>query len=112
MWLCNWALGLAYPTIRQHSPRRNAAPSLPYALVRDFAFGASMIRCLGRLPALSIVLLALAGVRTADAQYFGRNKVQYERFDWRILSSDHFDLYYYPSESLRVNDAGREEERW
>jgi len=61
---------------------------------------------------LVATLLAFAAIRPADAQYFGRNKVQYERFDWRILKSDHFDLYFYPSESLKVHDAGRQSERW
>ncbi|HEY6626990.1 MAG TPA: hypothetical protein VIZ21_08540, partial [Ignavibacteriaceae bacterium] len=27
--------------------------------------------------------------------YFGRNKVHYEEFDWKILRTDHFDIYYY-----------------
>ncbi len=26
---------------------------------------------------------------------FGRNRIQYEQFDWRFLSSDNFDVYYY-----------------
>ncbi len=32
-----------------------------------------------------------------DAQfyYFGRNKVQYTEFDWHVLKTDHFDIYYY-----------------
>jgi hypothetical protein len=47
-----------------------------------------------------------------QAQYFGRNKVQYEKFDWRILKTDHFDLFFYPAESLKVHDAGRQSERW
>jgi Tol biopolymer transport system component len=62
--------------------------------------------------AFAFAFVALCGVQTADAQYFGRNKVQYEKFDWRILKSDHFDLYFYPAESLKVHDAGRQEERW
>ena len=34
-----------------------------------------------------------------DAQfYFGRNKIQYEEFDWRILKTDHFHIYYYQQE--------------
>jgi Tol biopolymer transport system component len=65
-----------------------------------------------RLAALALVFVALGDARTADAQYFGRNKVQYEKFDWRILKSDHFDLYFYPAESIKVHDAGRQEERW
>ena len=28
--------------------------------------------------------------------YYGRNKVQYTDFDWHILRTDHFDIYYYP----------------
>ena len=67
---------------------------------------------IGRAAAFALVLAAGAGVQTAHAQYFGRNKVQYEKFDWRIVKSDHFDLYFYPAESLKVHDAGRQEERW
>lgn len=48
----------------------------------------------------------------ATAQYFGRNKVQYEKFDFRILRTPHFDEYFYPAESLVTNDAGRLAERW
>jgi WD40 repeat protein len=48
----------------------------------------------------------------AEAQYFGRNKVQYESFDFRILQTDHFDLYYYPAERNAAQIAGRMAERW
>jgi hypothetical protein len=65
-----------------------------------------------RLAASWLAITAIVGVRTADAQYFGRNKVQYEKFDWRILKTDHFDLYFYPAESIKVHDAGRQSERW
>ncbi len=27
--------------------------------------------------------------------FFGRNKVQYEDFNWKIIKTDHFDIYYY-----------------
>ena len=65
-----------------------------------------------RLAALALAFIASGAVQTAHAQYFGRNKVQYEKFDWRILLTDHFDLYFYPAESLKVMDAGRQSERW
>src|SRR3954454_2776198 len=63
---------------------------------------------------LLMVSLTLARVLAsrASAQYFGRNKVQYERFTWKILRSDHFDNFFYPAESLIVHDAGRMAERW
>ncbi len=32
----------------------------------------------------------------AQFTYFGRNKVQYEVFDWQVLKTEHFDIYYYP----------------
>jgi Tol biopolymer transport system component len=28
--------------------------------------------------------------------YFGRNKIQYDDFQWQILKTDHFDVYFYP----------------
>ena len=67
-------------------------------------------RFIGR--AMLALLLAGTFSASAHAQYFGRNKVQYEKFDWRILKTDHFDLYFYPAESLKVHDAGRQSERW
>jgi len=60
----------------------------------------------------ALLTLLVASPSSAGAQYFGRNKVQYEKFDWRILRSDHFDNFFYPSESLIVHDAGRMAERW
>jgi len=32
----------------------------------------------------------------AQGYYFGRNKVQYTKFDWQILKTRHFDIYFYP----------------
>ena len=59
---------------------------------------------------LGALLIALPG--SGGAQYFGRNKVQYEKFDFHIMKTSHFDLYFYPAESLVVHDAGRMAERW
>jgi len=48
----------------------------------------------------------------ANAQYFGRNKVQYDHADVRVLATEHFDLYY-PHEDLPAAlTAGRLAERW
>lgn len=71
-----------------------------------------MTRSLSRSAAFVLALLAFGGVQRASAQYFGRNKVQYETFDFRILKTPHFELYYYPAESLATRDAGRMAERW
>ena len=57
-------------------------------------------------------LLALAVPLPADAQYFGRNKVNYDDFDWRILHTEHFDVYAYQGMDTVAIDAGRMAERW
>jgi Tol biopolymer transport system component len=64
-----------------------------------------------RVTALLAALL-LCFVSTASAQYFGRNKVQYERFDFKVLNTEHFDIYYYPEEEAAVKLAARMAERW
>ena len=46
------------------------------------------------------------------AQYFGQNKVRYEDYDFRVLKTPHFDIYYYERESRAVDDVGRMAERW
>lgn len=38
----------------------------------------------------------LSSAALAQFFFFGRNKVQYTEFDWRVLKTDHFDIYYYP----------------
>jgi hypothetical protein len=43
-------------------------------------------------------LLSLGGAPILVAQYyyFGRNKVQYTEFQWKVLKTKRFDIYYYP----------------
>ncbi|HSJ64437.1 MAG TPA: BamA/TamA family outer membrane protein [Gemmatimonadaceae bacterium] len=69
--------------------------------------------CRDRVPfaclvALATVLLAV----DAEAQYFGRNKVQYEKFDFHVMDTEHYDIHFYPAESLATKDAARMAERW
>ncbi len=69
-----------------------------------------------RLKSIYILILLLFSlgliVSTLDAQYFGRNKVQYESFDFKILKTEHFDIYFYPEEEEAVKYAARMAERW
>jgi Tol biopolymer transport system component len=64
------------------------------------------------LPAVAVIVGLSMFSPPAEAQYFGRNKVNYERFDFRILRAPKFDVYYYPAESLATMDAARMLERW
>ncbi|MBW3553004.1 MAG: BamA/TamA family outer membrane protein [Gemmatimonadetes bacterium] len=61
---------------------------------------------------LGMVLVVGLTPAAASAQYFGRNKVQYEEFDWRVMDTDHFDFHFYPEEEEPVSDAARMAERW
>ena len=63
-----------------------------------------------RMIVAALVCIALlAGA--ADAQYFGRNKVQYKDFDWKIIKTEHFEVFYYESEKETALDAARMAER-
>jgi len=62
--------------------------------------------------AAGFVAGTLGVARTADGQYFGQNKVQYRTFDFKILKTDHFDIYYYPEEADAAALASRLAERW
>jgi hypothetical protein len=49
----------------------------------------------GLLLVFGIGLLATS----ADAQfYFGRNKIQYVDFKWQVMTTDHFEIYFYEEE--------------
>ena len=69
-------------------------------------------RC-GRRRAFWLVALVFAALGSPlHAQYFGRNKVQYESFDFKVLKTEHFDVYFYPPEEAAARHAARMSERW
>jgi hypothetical protein len=45
--------------------------------------------------------LALCAAAPAAAQ-FGKNKIAYDRFDWKVYRSTHFTIYFYPSEQVSL----------
>ena len=57
-------------------------------------------------------VLAVTMASPAAAQYFGRNKVQYKTFDFQVLRTQHFDIYFYPEERQAVQQASLMAERW
>ncbi len=64
------------------------------------------------LPALLFITLAAPPPARAQGGYFGRNKVQYQDFDFKLLKTEHFDIYYYPEEEDAARMASRLAERW
>ncbi len=67
---------------------------------------------LGRFAVALALLLTVSVAVPANAQYFGRNKVQYKSFDFEVLKTPHFDIYYYPSEKAAISVAAMMAERW
>jgi Tol biopolymer transport system component len=61
--------------------------------------------------ALPAVFFCLLAPGLLQAQYFGRNKVQYSTFDFKVIQTEHFDVYYYERERVAALDAARMAER-
>ncbi len=65
-----------------------------------------------------LVALSLAGFIVGvfapglNAQYYGRNKVQYQKFDFKVMKTRHFDIYFYLQDEQTVKMAGLMAERW
>jgi hypothetical protein len=56
-----------------------------------------------RLPSFAVVfaVVFIAGTVAASAQtpfvpYYNKNRIKYDHFKWRIYTTDHFEMYYYP----------------
>jgi Tol biopolymer transport system component len=65
-----------------------------------------------RFVAMLAVLIIVWTPSSAPAQYFGANKVQHKTFDFQVLRTEHFDVYFYAEEREAAMQAGRMAERW
>jgi Tol biopolymer transport system component len=61
---------------------------------------------------LSIVLLVLTISSSAEAQYFGRNKPRYRKFDFKVLETPNYDFYYYSKNKAAVEQFAKWSEMW
>lgn len=64
-----------------------------------------------RRSALALLFLVAGAPAVLSAQYFGQNKVQYRSFNFQVLKTEHFDIYFYPEAREAVLDAARMAER-
>ena len=62
-------------------------------------------------PIIALILLLVA-TTAAQAQYFGRNKVQFKDFKFEVLKTEHFDIYFYADERDAALRTRRLAERW
>ncbi|HVZ21409.1 MAG TPA: hypothetical protein VG871_10125, partial [Vicinamibacterales bacterium] len=57
-----------------------------------------------RVPSVVAVLVAVlvatwsaeAAAQTPFVPYYGKNQIHYDKFEWHIYTTDHFDIFYYP----------------
>src|SRR3954452_17659776 len=76
----------------RHSSKITRGTPIRYELPRDKAMR-------NRVALLVLFLVGLSGYAAAQTPfvpYFGKNNIHYDRFDWHIYTSDHFEIYYYP----------------
>ena len=66
---------------------------------------------LTRIHTLLIICAALLLPTICSSQvYFGKNKVQYTDFNWQIMHTEHFDIYFYAEESEVASIAAKSAE--
>ena len=53
-----------------------------------------------RIAKFTVLLLILLPAICWGQYYFGQNKVQYTDFDWQVLATEHFNIYFYPEEEV------------
>src|SRR5437899_1811444 len=61
---------------------------------------------------VTLLLGALTLLASTAQSQFGRNAVQYRTFQFKILKTQHFDVYVYDQEAAAAVQASRMAERW
>ena len=60
----------------------------------------------------STFLLSLLGVEVVNAQYFGRNRPIYKRFDYKVYKTPNFEIYHYFENDSIVEQLAQATEQW
>ena len=61
---------------------------------------------------LGISFALILTAQTAHAQYFGRNKPVYQKFDFKVIETPHFDIYSYLKDRNEINLLSEWSELW
>lgn len=56
----------------------------------------SLFRLVSVFALLQLLLGSAVLAQTQFNPYYGKNRVKYDKFDWYIYETDHFEIYYYP----------------
>ncbi|HEY0356901.1 MAG TPA: hypothetical protein VGC29_11880, partial [Flavisolibacter sp.] len=61
---------------------------------------------------LSLIILLFIAPADSSAQYFGRNKVLYQNFDFRVLQTPNFEIYHYLDNNAARDRLVQWSEQW
>ncbi len=61
---------------------------------------------------LAMACTLILGVSNVQAQYFGRNKPNYEKFDFKVYQTPNFDVYHYLENKDVLDRLANEAEQW
>ncbi len=64
------------------------------------------------LRVIFIMILSSALFYAGNAQQFGRNKVVYENFNFRVFQTPHFDIHHYLEDEEEIRKFAQLTERW
>ena len=51
-------------------------------------------------------------VNDVTGQSFGRNKMRYRNFDFKVKETEHFEIYYYLKNEKVIDELGQYIEQW
>ncbi|HEV8515288.1 MAG TPA: translocation protein TolB, partial [Cyclobacteriaceae bacterium] len=65
-----------------------------------------MMRRMCRLAGILALVLSFSSIEAQHAsETYGRNRIQYKSFDWKYLSSENFDVYFYGERRKLAKEA-------
>lgn len=64
-----------------------------------------------RTAVITLALAVTAPAARAQYSYFGQNQVQYKKLNWKVLTTAHFEVHYYPEMAEGARIAARMAER-
>jgi len=70
------------------------------------------MNALKKVSLLSVLFYLFTASAAFPQNYFGRNKIQYQDFDFNILKTENFNIYYYKEEKEPTINASIMLERW
>lgn len=75
------------------------------------SYATLLSKCL-KINKFILVVITLFISISANAQYFGQNKVRYKNLKFKVYETPHFQLYYYTENDSVIKNFAKESEAW